>query len=177
MERVGYLDEVGRLVSRRHVDGASPDRRLVGHHSHRLASQMGQATDDGGTETRLDLDEPSVVDQALDHRADVIDAGGLPGDQLHQVVHRPEVGVDPLSTRRIRPGAAREERQPGSDQIKGTAIVVGHVVDQAAGHRYVWTTQFPSGDLLAEGRLHHRRSGGKNCSITSHHRVVRQRNH
>ena len=75
------------------------------------------------------------------------------------------------------PGAAWEERQPGSDHVQSTAVVVSHVVDQAAAHRHVRTTQFLGGDLLTEGRLHHRGAGGEHRSITGHHRVVRQGHH
>ena len=67
-EGASHIEEAGRLVGRRAVNGSRHHLRVVGNDGDALPAQTGQNSDDGSAECRLDREKRPFVDQRFEHR-------------------------------------------------------------------------------------------------------------
>ena len=80
-----------------------------------------------------------------------------------------------VSRRRIRPCARREVRQVAADVVEHRLVVLGEVVDHAAGERDAGPAEVLLRNLLARGLFDDRRTRGEDRALTAHDGEVADR--
>ncbi len=177
MERVGHVDEVRGLVGRLAVDGPGLDRRLVGHHRHRLAAETDERGHDRPPEPGLDLEHRAVVGNQLHDGPDVIAAAQVGRDQVGKRMDLTRRSVVRASLRRSElPGVGREVTEIAADEAERVAIVGNGVVGDAGhGRVHGGAAEDFLGDVLARRFLHERWPGREQRRALDHHDEVHER--
>lgn len=176
MERVCHHDEVCGLVGGVRVDRARQHPRLVGHNRDRMAAQMRQRADDRHTELWLHLEPFGAVEDHIEHRAHVIDAAVVAGDDVEQLRRgASRCCARGRQGRRVRPRAGRKIRQVAADHVQSGCVIVGDIVDDPAGQRDVRTTQVLLRNIFARGLFHHRGACGEYRALAGHDGEVAHR--
>ena len=119
-------------------------------------------------------EEPATVDESRDGEPHVVGGIAVTGHDVEEVVEATGSSIARVDARWPFPGRRAEEREIRADVGEEGDVVGGDVVHDPGGNRDAGSAEFGLGDLLAEGRLHHRRPRSEDGGIGSHDREVAQ---
>ena len=121
---------------------------------------------------RRDLEEGAFVQHRMDERLDVVDLAPVAGHEVQERLVAPFRVVFRRAAWRHLPDIGRQVTQEAADYLERLFLGVGEVVDAAAyAGMNVRAAELFLGDVVAERRLDHRRSTGKQLARILHHDV------
>ena len=123
-------------------------------------------------EVGLHLEPRRLVDDDVDHVADVVDALAVARHDVEDLVDQPRRGVVVGVVGWVRPRRRREVAEVEAHQLERGGVVGREVLDQPAGDGDTGPAELLLGDLLPQRLGDDRRTGGEDRRVRAHHREV-----